>query len=108
PVFIDVGASTNNAVERATIYTPAVTMVAAWIKADTGVGPAMASGSQTYSGICADLPAAPTSRRRQMVVRIPTLASVGMGLAASKTLVKSSEPNWRTIKKIASENPKSP
>ncbi len=27
-------------------YTPAVTMVAAWISADTGVGPAMASGSQ--------------------------------------------------------------
>jgi len=31
----------------ATMYTPAVTMVAAWISADTGVGPAMASGSQT-------------------------------------------------------------
>ena len=27
-------------------YTPAVTMVAAWMSADTGVGPAMASGSQ--------------------------------------------------------------
>ena len=26
---------------RATMYTPAVTMVAAWISADTGVGPAM-------------------------------------------------------------------
>ena len=34
-------------------------MVAAWISADTGVGPAMASGSQTYSGIWADLPAMP-------------------------------------------------
>jgi hypothetical protein len=31
-------------------------MVAAWISALTGVGPAMASGSQTKSGICADLP----------------------------------------------------
>ena len=41
------GASTNNAFERATIYTPAVTMVAAWIRAETGVGPSMASGSQT-------------------------------------------------------------
>ena len=28
-------------------YTPAVTMVAAWIRAETGVGPSMASGSQT-------------------------------------------------------------
>ena len=34
-------------------------MVAAWISALTGVGPAMASGSQTKSGICADLPVAP-------------------------------------------------
>ncbi len=36
---------------RATIYTPAVTMVAAWIRALTGVGPAIASGSHTYNGI---------------------------------------------------------
>ena len=28
-------------------YTPAVTMVAAWMRAETGVGPAIASGSQT-------------------------------------------------------------
>ena len=46
-VFMAVGASTNTAFERATIYTPAVTMVAAWISAETGVGPSMASGSQT-------------------------------------------------------------
>ena len=29
------------------MYTPAVTMVAAWIRALTGVGPTIASGSQT-------------------------------------------------------------
>ena len=29
------------------MYTPAVTMVAAWMSALTGVGPSMASGSQT-------------------------------------------------------------
>jgi len=28
------------------MYTPAVTMVAAWMSAETGVGPAIASGSQ--------------------------------------------------------------
>jgi len=39
--------------------TPAATMVAAWIRAETGVGPAMASGSQTCSGNCADLETAP-------------------------------------------------
>ena len=27
---------------------PATTMVAAWMRADTGVGPAMASGSQVW------------------------------------------------------------
>ncbi len=37
-------------------------MVAAWIKADTGVGPAMASGSQVCSGNWADLPMAAAKR----------------------------------------------
>src|SRR5687768_1197619 len=36
----------NSAELRAMRYTPAVTIVAAWISADTGVGPAIASGSQ--------------------------------------------------------------
>src|ERR1700704_4177699 len=51
---------------RATKKTPAITMVAAWIRADTGVGPSIASGNQTYSGICALLPVAPTNSSRQM------------------------------------------
>ncbi len=59
------GVSTNRKLRRAIMYTPAVTMVAAWISADTGVGPAMASGSQTYSGSWADLPQAPMNRPRQ-------------------------------------------
>src|SRR5262249_7437324 len=53
---------------REIMYTPEVTMVAAWISADTGVGPAIASGSQMYSGICADLPVAPTNSNRQIAV----------------------------------------
>ena len=36
-------------------------MVAAWISALIGVGPAIASGSQVCSGSCADLPTAPPS-----------------------------------------------
>ena len=43
---------------------PAVTIVAACISADTGVGPAMASGSQMCSGNWADLPIAPKKRSR--------------------------------------------
>jgi hypothetical protein len=36
-------------------------MVAAWISAETGVGPAIASASQVCNGSCADLPTAPPS-----------------------------------------------
>ena len=35
---------------RATIKIPAVTIVAAWIKADIGVGPSIESGSHTCNG----------------------------------------------------------
>src|SRR5512134_3209888 len=44
---------------RATRNTPAATIVAAWINALTGVGPSIASGSQTCSGTWPDLPTAP-------------------------------------------------
>ena len=46
-------------------------MVAAWIRADTGVGPAMASGSQTCSGNCADFPIAPPNSRSADTVSSP-------------------------------------
>src|SRR4051794_9662229 len=67
-------AGTNSGIERATRYTPAVTIVAAWISADTGVGPSIASGSQEYSGSCADFPVAPTKSARQMSVRFACVA----------------------------------
>src|SRR5438552_10173805 len=44
-VRLATGESANRKLLRAMRYTPAVTIVAAWISADTGVGPAMASGS---------------------------------------------------------------
>ncbi len=53
---------------RATMKMPAVTMVAAWISAEIGVGPSIESGSQTCSGICALLPIAPMNRQMQMTV----------------------------------------
>ena len=40
-----VGAYSSRGDDRNSKYTPAVTRVAAWIKADTGVGPSIASGS---------------------------------------------------------------
>ena len=53
---------------RATMKIPAVTMVAAWISAEIGVGPSIESGSQTCSGACADLPMAPMNSRMQITV----------------------------------------
>src|SRR5690554_2062523 len=53
-----IGSSENTKFMRQIRKTPAVTMVAACISAETGVGPAMASGNQVYSGICALLPVA--------------------------------------------------
>src|SRR5215212_1271925 len=66
--------STNTALLRTTRYTPAVTMVAAWISADTGVGPSMASSSQDCSGTCADFPQAPSNSSRPRMVAIVPLA----------------------------------
>ena len=57
------------------MYTPAATMVAAWISADTGVGPAIASGSQTWSGNWADFPMAPPNRRKAATVSVPAAIS---------------------------------
>ncbi len=55
--------------------TPEVTIVAAWMRADTGVGPAMASGSHTNSGSCADFAVAPRKNRSPTAVAVmPTIA----------------------------------
>ena len=74
--------------ERAIRYTPAVTIVAAWISAETGVGPAMASGSQTYSGSCADLPVTPTSMNRVISSDHRPGSAAATSGACSKTVSK--------------------
>ena len=43
-------------------------MVAAWISAETGVGPSIASSSQVCSGNCADFPQAASSNSRPIAV----------------------------------------
>src|ERR1700730_443009 len=60
--------SSNSGDMRATMKMPAVTMVAAWINAEMGVGPSMESGSHTCKGTCADLPMAPTNKQMQVNV----------------------------------------
>ena len=53
---------------RTTKNTPAVTMVAACINAETGVGPSMASGNQVCKKNCADFPIAPMNKNKQIIV----------------------------------------
>src|SRR6202166_1630296 len=60
--------SSNSGDIRATMKMPAVTMVAAWINAEMGVGPSIESGSQICKGTCADLPMAPMNK--QMHVKV--------------------------------------
>lgn len=54
-------------------YTPAVTIVAAWIKADTGVGPSIAIGNQTCKPICELLAMAPISKHAPIIMMIFSL-----------------------------------
>src|SRR5215472_4301175 len=67
---------------RATMKMPAVTIVAAWMSAEIGVGPSIESGSHTCSGTCADLPMAPTNRQMQMRVSASTLEFEVIGSTA--------------------------
>src|SRR5208283_1666445 len=60
--------SSNSGDIRATMKIPAVTIVAAWINAEIGVGPSIESDSQTCKGNCADLPIAPMNNRMQIEV----------------------------------------
>ena len=83
-------------------------MVAAWIRADTGVGPSIASGSQVYSGICADLPVAPMNSSSVISDSVPNVASTGIAFAASAMVLKSSELKVTTSSSAPRMNAKSP
>lgn len=63
-----VGLCSNKKELRMIRKTPAVTSVAAWINADTGVGPSMASGSHICKPNCADLPKAPQNSKKVITV----------------------------------------
>ena len=91
---------------RATRYTPAVTMVAAWIRADTGVGPSMASGSQVWSGSWADLATAPTSS--PSATRLASVDPCDHGWWGESMTEKSVVPASLTMKNTAMAIPTSP
>ena len=60
-------ATRSNSWPRTTV--PAATIVAAWMRAEAGVGPSMASGSQSWKGTWADLPRMPMMRRERSTAR---------------------------------------
>ena len=61
------GANSNIGEHRIIKNTPAVTKVAACIKADTGVGPSIAEGSHVCKPNCADLPTQPKNKKEQIM-----------------------------------------
>ena len=68
----------KNGCARATRKTPAVTIVAAWMSADTGVGPSIASGSQTCNGNCALFPMAPRNSSSAIAVAVPLASELAL------------------------------
>src|SRR5438128_7651491 len=80
---IALGAWAKMAEERATMYTPAVTMVAAWMSALTGVGPSIASGSHIYKGNCADL--AVQARKRSKLIKVVEMTGMPPAVTWLKT-----------------------
>src|SRR6185369_6731690 len=107
--------SSNSGDMRATMKMPAVTMVAAWISAESGVGPSVESVSHTCCGLCADLPMAPMNRQIQMTVSAfqawPLKISkccVAICPADAKAPLYCSEPVKYTMPAMPSRKPKSP
>src|SRR3954447_14388056 len=107
PTSAAVGAQRKITCVRAIRYTPAVTIVAAWISAETGVGPSMASGSHVCSGTWADLANAPTSSRQQPATRSPSLREKSCPTLPN-FFRKSSEPECLKMKNVPSTRPTSP
>ena len=82
-------------------------MVAAWISAETGVGPSMASGSQACKGTWPDLPQAPSNNSSAIAVTVPGDRDASSPMPLN-TPVNDVVPSSLNIRKIASARPTSP
>src|SRR5215469_16475471 len=88
-------------------------MVAAWISAETGVGPSIASGSQVCRKNCADLPIAPTkssaqARSTALKVQLPNCQDWWAWAATcGKMSANLIEPNTQNVVMMPSAKPKS-
>jgi hypothetical protein len=91
---------------RVSRNTPPVTIVAAWISADTGVGPSIASGSHKYSGSCALLPVAPSNSNSAIAEAVEAASSPVSALSLST--LYDSDPTAENARNIATITPQSP
>src|SRR5690606_27387119 len=74
------------------------------MRAETGVGPSIASGSQADSGNCADLPAHPPNRQSPISVNV-SLESVDTARGNEEN---SESPTWKNSSKMPVKNAASP
>jgi hypothetical protein len=90
-------------------YTPAATIVAAWIKALTGVGPSIASGNHICNGNCADFPIAPQNKQIPEIVSIVSLSKGKLPKPICPNISSNiNVPNEKKQIKIPISIPKSP
>ena len=81
----------------ASTTVPAATMVAAWMRALAGVGPSMASASQSWNGTWADLPSTPmTTSVMSTARRVPS----GAPQAVSAWPTVSPEAVWVSMHSV--------
>ena len=73
---------------RAIRNTPAVTIVAECKRAETGVGPSIASGNQVCKPNCADFPIAPINNRKHKKLIVEKLKPKKLILWFSKNLIQ--------------------
>lgn len=92
-----VGESSNKNEHLANKKTPAVTIVAAWIKAETGVGPSIASGNQVCKPNCADLPIAPKKSAIQIISKTGKLHPNSLN---TKSAIKGTVENTTSYSKL--------
>jgi hypothetical protein len=94
--------------------TPAVTKVAACIKADTGVGPSIASGSQPCNPSWADFPTPPITKNTPINspygIEYPKIKTNLFEIKGNneKTTLKSTDLNKKKIRLIAPISAQSP
>src|ERR1700694_4159077 len=88
--------SSNSGDMRATMKMPAVTIVAAWISAEMGVGPSIESGSQTCSGKWALRSESSNSGDMRATMKMPAVTIVAAWISAEMGVGPSIESGSQT------------